>query len=90
MSQRIRQLEEQLGQTVLVRSQPVRPTPAGKRLLRHVRQLQLLEAELRHDLAGDVPDAFTTLAVAVNADSLETWFPKRLPIAWRKKTCCCN
>ena len=29
VSQRIRQLEEQLGQTVLVRSQPVRPTPAG-------------------------------------------------------------
>ena len=78
VSQRIRQLEEQLGQTVLVRSQPVRPTPAGKRLLRHVRQLQLLEAELRHDLAGDVPDAFTTLAVAVNADSLETWFPEAI------------
>ena len=78
VSQRIRQLEEQLGQTVLVRSQPVRPTPAGKRLLRHVRQLQLLEAELRHDLAGDVPNAFTTLAVAVNADSLETWFPEAI------------
>lgn len=78
VSQRIRQLEEHLGQTVLVRSQPVRPTPAGKRLLRHVRQLQLLEAELRHDLAGDVPDAFTTLAVAVNADSLETWFPEAI------------
>jgi DNA-binding transcriptional LysR family regulator len=78
VSQRIRQLEEHLGQTVLVRSQPVRPTPAGKRLLRHVRQLQLLEAELRHDLAGDVPDAFTTLAVAVNAVSLETWFPEAI------------
>lgn len=78
VSQRIRQLEEHLGQTVLVRSQPVRPTPAGKRLLRHVRQLQLLEAELRHDLAGDAPDAFTALAVAVNADSLETWFPEAI------------
>lgn len=80
VSQRIRQLEEQLGQTVLIRSQPVRPTPAGKRLLRHVRQLQLLEAELRHDLAGDVPGEFTELAVAVNADSLETWFPDAIAV----------
>ena len=25
-----------------------------------------------------MPDAFTTLAVAVNADSLETWFPEAI------------
>lgn len=75
VSQRIRQLEERIGQTVLIRSQPVRATPAGKRLLRYVRQLGVLEAELLRELSDDdSAPAFTALSIAVNADSLDTWF----------------
>ena len=42
VSQRIRQLEEQVGQMLVVRSVPVRPTPAGMAVLRHDRQLAVL------------------------------------------------
>ncbi|MCS6811083.1 MAG: LysR family transcriptional regulator, partial [Tepidimonas sp.] len=34
VSQRLRALEAQVGTVLLVRSRPVRPTPAGQRLLK--------------------------------------------------------
>lgn len=82
VSQRIRQLEEILGQPVLARSQPPAPTAQGVTLLRHARRVVLLEAELARELSPDadenpVPDAdkpWQSLALAVNADSLATWF----------------
>ncbi|GAA1635285.1 LysR family transcriptional regulator ArgP [Georgenia ruanii] len=73
ISQRIRALESQLGQVVLVRTTPVRTTPAGAVVLRLARQQQLLEREAVAELAaGDGPTL--DLPVAVNADSLATWF----------------
>ncbi|KAE8765301.1 LysR family transcriptional regulator ArgP [Georgenia thermotolerans] len=73
ISQRIRALESQLGQVVLVRTTPVRTTAAGAVLLRLARQQQLLEREAVAELAaGDAPTL--DLPVAVNADSLATWF----------------
>jgi len=75
ISQRIRQLEEQLGQPVLTRSTPPAPTAAGRLLLQHFRQLCLMEGQLLDTLLPDTEHQdFTTLAVAVNADSLATWF----------------
>lgn len=74
VSQRIRQLEEKLGQMLVVRSTPTRATSAGHRLLRHVRQVGLLEEELRHELAQDEADSFIELPVGLNNDSLNTWF----------------
>lgn len=75
MSQRIKALEDRLGQVLVVRQAPCRPTPAGERLLRRVRPMQALEAEALAELLPDQP-AMTShpIAIAVNDDSLATWF----------------
>lgn len=73
VSQRIRTLEIRLGQPVLVRSPTPKATPVGQRLLNHVQQVRLLE----QDLAGALPaltEPATRLRIAVNADSLATWW----------------
>ncbi len=75
VSQRIKQLEDRLGTVLIIRAQPCTPTAAGARLLRHVEDVGLLEHKLRADLAGIVPtDKAPTLRLAINADSLATWF----------------
>ena len=72
-SQRIKALERQVGQVLLARTVPVRPTAAGERMLRLARQTLALEDEalaaLGHGDGGRVP-----LRVALNADSLDTWW----------------
>ncbi len=77
VSLRIRGLETRLGQRLLVRGKTVRATPAGRALQSHVKQLQLMEADLLGGLQGgevDAEPAWKSLAVAVNADSLSSWF----------------
>lgn len=74
VSQRVKLLEAELGQVLLVRSKPVRPTPAGRRLLPYLAQLRLMEAEARRALSPRQADGPLRLAVGVNADSLATWF----------------
>ena len=74
VSQRVKLLEAELGQVLLVRSKPVRPTPAGRRLLPYLAQLRLMEAEARRALAPRQAHGPLRLAVGVNADSLATWF----------------
>ncbi|KAF2414166.1 transcriptional regulator ArgP [Microbacterium sp. B35-04] len=75
VSQRIKTLEEQLGRLVLVRSKPVRPTEAGMSVIRLARQLALLEHDALAELgADDGETALTSVPLAVNADSLATWF----------------
>ena len=75
VSQRIKLLEARLGTAVLVRSAPPQPTAAGQRLLNHVQQVRLLERDLQADLP-QMADAAgrTRLRVALNADSLATWW----------------
>ncbi|MBP3044784.1 LysR family transcriptional regulator ArgP [Arthrobacter jiangjiafuii] len=73
VSQRIKALEKSVGQVVVRRTVPCTPTHAGSALLRLARQVQLLEAEARHAL-GSETSAVTSTPVAVNADSLATWF----------------
>lgn len=76
VSQRIRALEESLSQILLVRDRPVVPTSAGETLLRHVNSVRILEGSVLKEL---IPSAGShspiPLAIAVNADSLATWFP---------------
>lgn len=74
VSQRVKLLEAEFGQVLLVRSKPVRPTPAGRRLLPYLAQLRLMEAEARRALAPRQTHGPLRLAVGVNADSLATWF----------------
>lgn len=77
VSQRVRSLEERLGAILIVRGQPCVPTDLGQKLCAHFDRVRLLE----HDIApllgrgeGDAGEPLT-LRIAVNADSLATWFP---------------
>lgn len=72
VSQRIRALESAAGQVLVQRTTPCRPTAAGEALLRLARQTRLLYDEARDALGGTHPA--TELSLAVNADSLATWF----------------
>ncbi|MDE1465297.1 LysR family transcriptional regulator ArgP [Spartinivicinus poritis] len=74
ISQRIKQLEEQVAQPLLVRSHPIEPTTLGQKLLGHFRQVKQLEQELRQELFPTEPNQRLNITVAVNADSLATWF----------------
>lgn len=71
VSQRVRALEGAAGQVLIRRTLPAEVTPAGVPLLRLAQQLRLLVAEAEVEL-GD--DEVVDLQVAVNADSLATWF----------------
>ena len=78
VSQRVKHLEERLGSVLIVRGQPCRATDMGRLLCSHVEHVGLLEQELRGALprlvqSGGREDR-VTLRVAVNADSLGTWF----------------
>ena len=80
VSQRIRLLEERIGCALVVRGQPCHATDIGRRLCQHVDRVRLLE----HELNGQVPalatdgDMRVPLPIAVNADSLATWFAPAL------------
>jgi LysR family transcriptional regulator (chromosome initiation inhibitor) len=75
VSQRVKLLEERLGVGLIIRGQPCRATAAGKRLCRHVEEVGLMEHTLRADLGAVIPAGRTPVVrVAVNADSLATWF----------------
>lgn len=72
ISQRIRALEGAAGRVLLVRSKPVRVTAAGETVLRLAREVELLAADARRELGE--PGGLPVLPVAVNADSLASWF----------------
>ena len=74
ISQRVKALEQRVGRVLLTRTKPIRPTDSGEVLVRYARQLVRLEADAAAELGLDPDQAPTTLAVAVNADSLSTWF----------------
>jgi LysR family transcriptional regulator (chromosome initiation inhibitor) len=76
ISQRIRALEERVGCALVVREQPCRATETGRRLCQHVDRVRLLEQELEGAVPELAPEgiARVPLSVAVNADSLATWF----------------
>ena len=71
VSQRIRALEAAAGQVLVSRGTPCQPTAQGERLVRLGRHTRLLYDEAAHELGAVVA---VDLPVAVNADSLATWF----------------
>lgn len=79
VSQRVKALEESLATMLVLRERPISPTPAGEKLLRHVQALRMLEDATIRALSG-TPGRGDALpvSIAVNADSLATWFPRML------------
>lgn len=73
VSQRIRALESSTGRVLVVRSSPCRTTDAGTTVLRLARQRLLLTSEALAELSAHAGTVME-LPVAVNADSLVTWF----------------
>lgn len=73
VSQRIRTLEEQTGQVLIVRSVPPEPTEAGRKLIKHLRQVRLMEDSLAEETGLNDPDDFISIPLGVNADTLATW-----------------
>lgn len=79
VSQRLRALEAQVGTVLIVRSRPLKPTAAGKLLLKHTKQMRLLRADVERDLRELAPSSAAgpreeeRISLAVNADSIATW-----------------
>jgi len=74
ISQRIKQLEEQCTQPVLVRGTPLKVTDLGAKLLNHYQQVIQLETDLLVDINPEKSLAPVTIAIALNADSIASWF----------------
>jgi LysR family transcriptional regulator (chromosome initiation inhibitor) len=73
VSQRIKALEQRMGQVLVVREKPCTATAAGIPLLRLAAQTALLESEALAEMGGTEASA-ARIALAVNADSMATWF----------------
>ncbi|WP_263772743.1 LysR family transcriptional regulator ArgP [Propionivibrio soli] len=81
VSQRLRALETQAGTVLIVRGRPLRPTPAGRLLLKHTMQVRLLHTDLEQELrklapgttGGNSLGESERISIAVNADSIATW-----------------
>lgn len=76
ISQRIKLLEENIGHPILIRSQPIELTAIGEQLLTHFKKVQQLENELLPELLPDKPTKPMKISLALNADSMATWFLK--------------
>jgi LysR family transcriptional regulator (chromosome initiation inhibitor) len=88
VSQRLRALEAQVGTVLIVRSRPLKPTTAGRLLLKHTKQLRLLQIDLERDLHELAPSSTSgardedRIPLAINADSIATWaLPALNPLA---------
>ena len=82
ISQRIKALEQRVGQVLVIREKPCRATTAGIPLLRLAAQTALLESEALAETRGVGGPQWNRVAIAVNADSMSTWFTavlERLP-----------
>ncbi|MFI7388172.1 LysR family transcriptional regulator ArgP [Streptomyces sp. NPDC049813] len=74
VSQRVKALEQRTGRVLLVRTKPVRPTESGQVVVRFARQLARLERDAHAELGLGEETGPARVSVAVNADSLATWF----------------
>lgn len=74
VSQRIKALEQRVGQVLVVRAKPCVASQAGIPLLRLAAQTALLESEALAELGGSTAAGQPRIAIAVNADSMSTWF----------------
>ena len=87
VSQRIKSLEQHVGQVLLRRTRPVSATPAGEVVQRLARQVARLEQDTSEELgSGADGESYTTVPLVVNADSMSTWTLRalaRMPVRHR-------
>src|SRR5690606_6425744 len=77
VSQRIKALEDRVGKLLIKRTIPTEATPEGQVLVQLAEQTALLERDAFERIGisdAELPRA--SIAVAVNHDSMETWFPE--------------
>lgn len=73
VSQRVKALEKTVGRVLVSRTQPAVATEAGEVLVQAARKMTLLQDETRQQLSERLAEI--PLTIAINADSLSTWFP---------------
>lgn len=81
ISQRVKLLEERTGAILISRGRPCVATEYGQQLYRHVEQVLLLEHDLKKNLTSienPTSELPATIRIAVNSDSLATWFPEAI------------
>lgn len=84
ISQRIKNLESQLGHIVLQRSKPVKATQIGQLLVRLARQIKLAQDETISTLQSERAASAVNIRIVVNADALESWvLPALAPVVQR-------
>jgi LysR family transcriptional regulator (chromosome initiation inhibitor) len=88
VSQRVKALEQRTGRVLLLRTKPVRPTESGAVLVRLARQVARLERDAHAELGLSGAGEPTRVSVAVNADSLATWFLDALTRVPREPALC--
>ena len=77
ISQRIKALEDRVGRLLVQRTTPASATAEGQILVRLAEQTALLEHEALARIGIDDDQLpRSSIAVAVNHDSMETWFPE--------------
>lgn len=74
ISQRIKALEEKVGTSLINRGTPCTGTTQGARIAKHAEDVGLLESQLSRELSLETTAGPTRIRIAVNADSLATWF----------------
>lgn len=76
VSQRIKGLEREYGEPVLIRTLPYRATTLGNQLISHYKRICVLEEDLKQQLGSG--STKPRISIAINRDSLDTWFLKLL------------
>lgn len=74
VSQRLKTLEQTLGQVLIARGRPAKATTSGEAVVRLARQYALLQHEALSALGLDADGGRVSIPLAVNADSMATWF----------------
>jgi LysR family transcriptional regulator, chromosome initiation inhibitor len=84
VSQRIKAMELAAGRVLVQRTSPVIATEAGESVARYARQVDLLTRDLAREFSAGAEQPTAPFAVAVNADSLATWFMPALARAYER------
>lgn len=81
ISQRIKQLEDKVGSVLVIRGRPCVASEDGLLLCQHIEQVTLMRHELTEKLNGGLGKTKGQVRIAVNNDSLATWFPEVVKLA---------